>query len=635
MSNFCDSIAPRLCEFFQPLDLVKEGCEPAEQFLTPNLAQYWLFFALAYFGFALVYKRKLVRSAYLMLISLFFYWKVSYAFVWILLFSTVSDYYLGHLIHKSEGSSRKWWLGFSIFNNLAVLGYFKYYPFVANSWNWLVSEHGWSQSLTFSNPDGNAISQMLNQGFSGEYFLECWVVIVGISFYTFQTMSYSIDIYRKEIKPLDNILDFGFYVTFFPQLVAGPIVRASEFVPQIHQETKVSNRDFSWALFMILKGLVKKMILADFIATQFLDVVFKMPDAYPGFALLFAIFGYSLQVYGDFAGYTDMAIGMSKLMGFDLPKNFDSPYKAHNCGNFWRRWHLSLSTWLRDYLYIPLGGNRGGTLGSYIVASCIILLVLIGVNNWNVTIVTLGLVATCIVLAWYFKAFYMHISRNINIMLTMLLGGLWHGASWNFVVWGGLNGTGVLSVKYWKDAKEWVKAIAASLMACGFYLIAKSTGYDVWNLFTYWAAAVAIIAFVKFVYGVFGGRSLTNLNWGYGVLHTLVFITFTRIFFRNTTWEKSMTYLHQMWHNFGWSWSRGWHQDPQIMADFWDKYGLALWVIVLGYLLHWTPIKWKDKLLEKFISTHFVVKGIITILVVIICYQTYSSNAPAFIYFAF
>jgi D-alanyl-lipoteichoic acid acyltransferase DltB (MBOAT superfamily) len=170
------------------------------------------------------------------------------------------------------------------------------------------------------------------------------------------------------VRPVTNVLDFGFYVTFFPQLVAGPIVRANEFVPQIYQKFSLSKKQFGIALFWILNGMIKKMVLSDYLAVNFIDRVFTNPMMYTGFENLMALFGYSLQVYADFSGYTDIAIGVALLMGFTLPKNFDSPYKATNPGNFWKRWHISLSTWLKDYLYIPLGGNRKGTFASYLLS---------------------------------------------------------------------------------------------------------------------------------------------------------------------------------------------------------------------------------------------------------------------------
>ena len=206
------------------------------------------------------------------------------------------------------------------------------------------------------------------------------------------------------MEPVRNIIDFGFYVSFFPHLVAGPIVRASVFIPQIYQEFKLSKHEFSHALYMISKGLIKKIIISNFIALNLVDRVFDAPSIYSGFENLLAIYGYGLQIYCDFSGYTDIAIGVALILGFRLPVNFNSPYKAKSITDFWKRWHISLSQWLRDYLYISLGGNRKGKIRTY-----------------------------------------------LNLMITMLLGGLWHGASLRFIIWGGLHGIGLVINKIWNS----------------------------------------------------------------------------------------------------------------------------------------------------------------------------------------
>lgn len=309
---------------------------------------FWVFFAVAYFIFSLLYKRTQLRNSFLLLASLFFYYKTSGLFVLLLLFSTVVDYFLGKYIYKQTTQwKRKLGVTLSVIINLGALSYFKYAYFFTDSFNHFFH----TNSQVF-----NHLAYWAN-GFHTEGYFNANVIIlpVGISFYTFQTISYSVDIYRHRVKPLNSILDFGFYVSFFPQLVAGPIVRAEDFVPQITKPTQITKTYFNQGTYMILKGLIKKMIFADFIAMHFLDKVFDAPTMYSGFSNIMALIGYSLQIYGDFSGYTDIAIGLALLMGFQLPVNFNSPYKATNCGNFWKRWHISLSTWLKDYLYIPLG----------------------------------------------------------------------------------------------------------------------------------------------------------------------------------------------------------------------------------------------------------------------------------------
>ena len=229
---------------------------------------------------------------------------------------------------------------------------------------------------------------------------------VGISFFTFQAISYAMDVYRGHVAPVKNILDYGFFVSFFPQLVAGPITRAAEFIPQVYKEFSLTRAQFGLAVFWILNGLAKKMLIGDYIAVNFIDRVFTDPLRFTGFENLMALYAYSLQVYCDFSGYTDIAIGLALLLGFRFPQNFDSPYTAGSIQDFWQRWHMTLSRWLRDYLYIPLGGNRYGTARTY-----------------------------------------------RNLMITMLLGGLWHGASWTFVVWGAYHG--VLLCGYRVFDKQW------------------------------------------------------------------------------------------------------------------------------------------------------------------------------------
>lgn len=367
---------------------------------------FWIFFAVAYFIFALLYKRIHLRNAYLLLISLFFYYKTSGLFVGILLFSTVSDFFIGKFIYNSTHElKRKILVTLSVCINLLTLSYFKYAYFFTDSFNALF--HTDYEVVNWLALWANGFTDL-------SYFtVDAIILPVGISFYTFQTISYSVDIYRSKITPLNSIVDFGFYVSFFPQLVAGPIVRAEHFVPQITRPTIVSKEDFNKGTFMILKGLIKKMIFADYIAMHFMDRVFDTPDMYSGFTNIMALIGYSLQIYGDFSGYTDIAIGLALLMGFQLPVNFNSPYKAINCGDFWKRWHISLSTWLRDYLYIPLGGNRKGTIASFIILSVLLIGVVFALGDPIVTAVVAFVVLVLGVLAIRYKAVGKHINANI------------------------------------------------------------------------------------------------------------------------------------------------------------------------------------------------------------------------------
>jgi alginate O-acetyltransferase complex protein AlgI len=328
---------------------------------------FWVFFALVMGGYSVMYKNTARRNIFLFAVSLFFYYKTSGFYFIILLFSTLADFLIGGAIYRNKVKwQRQTLVALSVVVNLFVLGYFKYAYFVAD----------FIHDLTGIELEViNHFALWTNEAIGTNFIFDRILLPVGISFFTFQTISYSVDIYRGHIKPVKNILDFGFYVSFFPQLVAGPIVRASEFIPQLYEPYKLSKDRAGLAVFWILNGLLKKLVLADYLAVQFIDRVFDNPQLYSGFETMSALFGYSLQVYADFSGYTDVAIGIAMLMGFTLPKNFNSPYKATSVADFWRRWHLSLSTWLRDYLYIPLGGNREGSIASYTIVFAFFLMI--------------------------------------------------------------------------------------------------------------------------------------------------------------------------------------------------------------------------------------------------------------------
>ncbi len=346
------------------------------------------------------------RILFVTLFSLFFYYKTSGMFFLLLIFSTFLDYIFGlmifmyqhdEILHRRVGAKGQhklidltYWFGLdhasrfvrkrslraegfivlieylltgldrmvgriyppdqanrkqrfflvaSVVINLGLLAYFKYAYF-------LVENLGWLTGKTY----------------------QIWEIVlpVGISFFTFQTMSYTIDIYRRKLEPVSNILDFAFYVSFFPQLVAGPIVRATDFIPQIRARIRVNQEDLGRGLMLICLGLFKKAVISDYISSHFVDRIFADPTYHTGFENLMAVYGYALQIYCDFSGYSDMAIGMGLLMGYRLPENFRTPYQSTSIQEFWRRWHISLSTWLRDYVYISLGGNRKGRLRTFI-----------------------------------------------------------------------------------------------------------------------------------------------------------------------------------------------------------------------------------------------------------------------------
>ncbi|WP_084329622.1 MBOAT family O-acyltransferase [Flavobacterium sasangense] len=346
-----------------------------KQPLLFNSAIFLGFFLVFYIIYILSRKTHYFRITYVVLFSLFFYYKSSGIYFGLLIFSSVVDYVLSRLIYEeAKQGYRKFYMILSLLINLGMLAYFKYTNFFIDNYNAL---------------------------FNGNMKFEDIILPVGISFYTFQTLSYTIDVYRRELEPTKSFMDFLFFVSFFPQLVAGPIVRASDFIPQIYEKLKLTKEDFNRALFLIIGGLLKKAVISDYISSNFVDRVFDAPNSYTAFENLMASYGYAIQIYCDFSGYSDIAIGLALLMGFWLPDNFRTPYQSASITEFWRRWHISLSSWLRDYLYISLGGNRKGKIRTY-----------------------------------------------FNLFMTMLLGGLWHGASWKFVVWGVLHGLALVVEKF-------------------------------------------------------------------------------------------------------------------------------------------------------------------------------------------
>lgn len=529
---------------------------------------FWVFFAFVMGGFSLVYKHTARRNVFLFAVSLFFYYKTSGFYFIILLFSTVVDFVIGWAIYTNKVKwQRQFLVALSVLVNLMVLGYFKYAYFVVDFLHDLTGIE-----LTVI----NSFALWTNQAVGTNFVFEKILLPVGISFFTFQTISYSVDIYRGHVKPVRNILDFGFYVSFFPQLVAGPIVRASEFIPQIHQPYQLSKQRAGLAVFWILNGLLKKLFLADYLAVQFIDRVFDNPQLYSGFETMSALFGYSLQVYADFSGYTDVAIGIAMLLGFTLPKNFNSPYKASSVADFWRRWHLSLSTWLRDYLYIPLGGNRKGSIASYVIVFIFFVMIALIAGNSSLTLILSGIFALGSFAMRYSPVVAKWVNTNINLMLTMILGGLWHGASWNFVTWGTLNGIGLVVYKNWKKVSPWAD---------------KKKWY----------------------------------NRAIGLILTLTFITFTRAWFRSPTWNGAIELLTKITNDFGMDTVAG------VVTGNWKFFS----VMLLGYIIHWIPGRYKSQLQYKVAHAPVWILYVLVLASTLVIYQILSAEVQPFIYFAF
>ncbi len=341
-------------------------------FLLAVFALYW----------ALVRYAKLALGL-LLLASLVFYASWRREYVLLMVGTAAVDYFASALISRTESPRiRKSLLIVSLVYDLGILCIFKYFDFLISQVDALATWFGARDALTFGGT------------YLGEVDLGL-LLPVGISFFTFQSMSYTIDVYRGQLQPIQGFWRYLLYVSFFPQLVAGPIVRARDFLPQLFSRPRLTNEMGGQAICLIALGLFKKVAIADPLALNLVDRVFSMPTGYSSFEVLMGVYGYALQIYCDFSGYSDIAIGSALLLGFKFPENFRAPYLARNLQDFWRRWHISLSSWLRDYLYISLGGNRHGSWKTY-----------------------------------------------RNLCLTMLLGGLWHGAGWNFVIWGGLHGVG-------------------------------------------------------------------------------------------------------------------------------------------------------------------------------------------------
>lgn len=337
---------------------------------------FFLYFLLAFMGaYLLFHKQTKTRTFIFTLFSLYFFYKACGYYVLLVLIAAIVDFNLSNAIYNTQNKkAKKTLLVSSIIINIGLLLYFKYTDFFIQI----------SNDLGFTDITPLAL-----------------LLPIGISFYTFENISYTIDVYRGSFKPVRSFWDYLFFLSFFPKLVMGPIVRAADFIPQIHRPYAVSDGALAKGACLIASGLIKKVIISDYIYVNLVQYVFDAPLRYSGLECLLAVYGYALVIYCDFSGYSDMAIGLAKWMGFEININFLSPYQSKNITEFWRRWHISLSSWLKDYLYIPLGGNKLGKSRQY-----------------------------------------------INLMLTMLIGGLWHGANFTFLIWGALHGI-ALAVDKW------------------------------------------------------------------------------------------------------------------------------------------------------------------------------------------
>lgn len=460
---------------------------------------------LAVFGIFLVIYAALVqkntwRKLYIISFSLFFYYKSSGPFLGLFVLMIVSDYLFALAIEKQNGIKKKILLWLSLSYSLSFLIYFKYANFFIHN---------------------------INSIFHTQFTDHNLFLPIGISFYTFQSISYLMDVYRNEIQATKNVSDYAFYMTFFPHLVAGPIVRAKDFLPQIFTPQIINAALYKESLFRILIGLLKKLFIADYIG-KFVDIVHQSPANFSGAENLLAMYGYSFQIYFDFSGYSDIAIGIALMLGYRLKENFDNPYSSSNITVFWRKWHISLSSWLRDYIYIPLGGNRKGVFNTYLF-----------------------------------------------LMITMLVGGFWHGADWRFIFWG-----------------------FAHSLALAFH---KAYSYYFPN----------------------NKNSVFSRFWG--TILTFHFVAFCWIFFRASSFQSAFTSITQICSNF----------NLKDFGGFWISRSETGFMLIFAALVAFFHPKWKENFYNK-IQTLPSFTWIIWVLVTLqIIVQFKDDLVQPFIYFQF
>jgi len=455
--------------------------------------------------------------------SLYFFYKASGFFVVLVIISAVVDFVLSNAIFRqTDRRKKKLLLIASIVFNLGMLVWFKYTNFF----------------ISLSN-------DLLHTGFNPLNIL----LPVGISFYTFENLSYTIDVYRGQFEPARKFSDYLLFLSFFPKLVMGPIVRAHDFVPQINKPYVITEQDFAKGFYLIISGLVKKLVISDYITLNFVNYIFDDPTRYTGLENLFAVYGYAIVIYCDFSGYSDVTLGIGRWLGFSIPTNFLSPYQSKNSTEFWRRWHISLSSWLRDYLYIPLGGNRKSSFATwffsilFFAGVCVAGVQLLHLAWWMAVLVSAGILLLFILPALLTKE-KKGIATNMNLLTTMLLGGFWHGASWNFIIWGALHGIGLAVHKIW------------------LLLTGKAWGH------------------------------INNRGWynALAVLITFHFVCLGWVFFKAADFETATGMLHQITHDLSFS----------VWPGFYANYQPVLFMIGIAYLLHAIPDNYADRLINRF-----------------------------------
>ena len=514
-----------LQEFFATFDwnaFLQQFLYDSKNPLLFNNGFFVYFFTLFILLFFALRNHHKARRYVFCIFSLYFFYKASGWFVGLVLVSAVVDFFLSNAIYREKSQSRKkFLLVLSILFNLGMLFYFKYTDFFIEISNSLFD--------TNFNP--------LNL-----------ILPIGISFYTFENLSYTVDVYRGEFKPADKFSDYLLFLAFFPKLMMGPIVRAHDFVPQINEPYVISERDFAKGFFLIISGLIKKLVISDYITLNMVDYMFDNPALHTGVENLMAVYGYAMVIYCDFSGYSEIAIGIALWLGFKIPPNFMSPYQSINITEFWRRWHISLSTWLKDYLYIPLGGNRNFSVASFIfVGGFLVGSFIMGVELFHLSNLWAALVSAVLLLIFIIPALITRknsgIAANFNLLTTMLLGGFWHGASWNFIIWGAIHGVGLGIHKIWMLLTD--KSFAAFNQSRIYKIIS-------------------------------------------GIL-TFHFVCFAWIFFKAEDLEIAKTMIYQIFNNF----------DISVFGPFYDNYKGVVWMILAAMVLHLVPDNLADKVIAR------------------------------------
>jgi alginate O-acetyltransferase complex protein AlgI len=478
---------------------------PKEPMLFNSGFFVWFFVAFI-ITYSLVAQNRNARILTFTIFSLYFFYKACGWYVGLVIVSAIVDFIISNAIYRiSHPIKKKALLVTSIVLNLGLLFYFKYTNFFIQTIN------------NFSSIRLHPLNLLLP---------------IGISFYTFENLSYTVDVYKGHFKPVTRFMDYLYFLSFFPKLMMGPIVRAADFLPQLDKPYYVSKDDFATGFYLIFSGLFKKIVISDFINVNFVGYIFDDPSKHVGLECLLGVYGYALVIYCDFSGYSDMAIGIARWCGITIPPNFNSPYQSSSITEFWRRWHISLSSWLRDYLYIPLGGSRNKD----------------------------------------------KMRRYTNLFLTMLLGGFWHGASWNYIFWGGMHG---IALMFEKGKKYIVDLFKINLTAKIFKVV--------------------------------------------GIILTFHFVCYCWIFFRARSFEDSWSLIGQITGNF----------DGGVWRTLFANYQNVFLIMLLGFVLHFIPKETEDKVKDYLAKLPLAAFLFIALIMVFIFMQVKTAEPVLPIYLQF